>query len=238
MAEKIRPFLAINKQWMIKKILVTYFRAKNTFANIDREGQNGHDVEFDRILKLSDVLYGIKQDMHLLFQRGWPGRHGAGNEHEKVQPSHLEVELINNVGLLFHKAMVVREQAYILEHYSDVGTEGGANRASLKANIDKMRALFNQGLAIITRLLHDYRNNEVLLYYMITNEHYIHFVFGEELESLLRRMHGRQIDEAYLLAASFCLNSGWEEGGRKCLQEALRINPDNERAQNLLLDVK
>ncbi|HOT97906.1 MAG TPA: hypothetical protein PLG50_15415 [bacterium] len=238
MAEKIRPFLAINKQWMIKKILVTYFRAKNTFANIDREVQSGHDVEFDRILKLSNVLYVIKQDMHLLFQRSWPGKQGAGNDYEKVQPNSLEVELINNVGLLFHKAMVLREQAYILEHYSDASSDGSATRANMNSYIDKIRALFQQGLAIITKLLHDYRDNEVLLNYMITNEHYIRFVFGEDLDTLLRRMHGRQIDKAYLLAAKFCLNSGWEEGGRKCLQEALRINPGNQKAQNLLLDVK
>ncbi|HNW59818.1 MAG TPA: hypothetical protein PKI62_09100 [bacterium] len=230
MAEKIRPFLAINKQWMIKKILVTYFRAKNTFANIDREVQSGRDVDFERMLKLSDVLFGIKEDMHLLFQRSNPRKRGAGNEHEKIRPTDLEVDLINNVGLLFHKAMVAREQAYIIEHYSD----DGPNRASLNSYIEKMRTLFKQGLAIITALLQHYRDNEVLLYYMITNEHYIRFVFGEELETLLKRMHGQHIDRAFLLAATFCLNSGWEEGGKRCLQEALRLNPRNREAQKML----
>jgi len=100
--------------------------------------------------------------------------------------------------------------------------------------MDKMRALFNQGLEIISGLMRDYRDNEVLLYYMITNEHYIRFVFGEELDTLLARMHGTEIDRAYLLAGKFCLDSGWEEAGRKCLLEAMRVNPKNREAKNLL----
>jgi hypothetical protein len=234
MAEKIRPFLAINKQWMIKKILVTYFRAKNTFANIDRELQAGHDTTFDRILKLSDVLFVVKEDLHLLFQRITPGRRAIEHENEKIVPSGLEVDLINNVGLLFHKAMVAREQAYILEHYADESADSSLTRANLNSYIDKMRVLFNEGLQIINSLLLDYRDNEVLLYYMITNEHYIRFVFGEELDALLKRMYGQEIDRAYLLAGAFCLNSGWEEGSRKCLLEALRLNPRNREAKNLL----
>ena len=237
MAERIRPFLAINKQWMIKKILVTYFRAKNTFANLDREAHTGHDVAFERILKLSEVLFEVKEDTHLLFQRITPGQGVLQYENEKITPNDLEVELINNVGLLFHKAMVAREQAYILEHYADESGDSTLTRANLATYLDKMRLLFRTGMKIIKDLLQDYCDNEVLLYYMITNEHYIRFVFGEELESLLQRMHGKEIDRAYVVAGSFCLNSGWEEGGKKCLQEALRINPVNRQAQSLLKQI-
>ena len=232
MAEKIRPFLAINRQWMIKRILVSYFRAKNTFANIDREVDAGREITFDNILKLSDGLFKAKEEMHLLFQRARAD--GQRAEYEKLEPTGLEVDLINNVGLLFHKVMVVREQVYILEHYADESADRTLTRANLDVDMDKMRALFNQGLEIISGLMRDYRDNEVLLYYMITNEHYIRFVFGEELDTLLARMHGTEIDRAYLLAGKFCLDSGWEEAGRKCLLEAMRVNPKNREAKNLL----
>jgi len=232
MAEKIRPFLAINRQWMIKRILVSYFRAKNTFANIDREVDAGRGVTFDNILKLSDGLFKAKEEMHLLFQRARAD--GQPAEHEKLEPTGLEVDLINNVGLLFHKAMVVREQVYILEHYADESADRTLTRADLDVYMGKMRNLFNQGLEIISGLLRDYRDNEVLLYYMITNEHCIRFVFGAELDALLARMHGNEIDRAYLLAGKFCLDSGWEESGRKCLLEALRVNPKNREVKNLL----
>lgn len=232
MAEKIRPFLAINRQWMIKRILVSYFRAKNTFANIDREVDSGREITFDKILNLSDVLFKAKEEMHLLFQRARAGEERV--EYEKLEPTGLEVDLINNVGLLFHKVMVVREQVYILEHYADESADRTLTRANLDVYMDKMRTLFNQGMEIIAGLLYDYRDNEVLLYYMITNEHYIRFVFGMELDVLLERMHGSEIDRAYLLAGRFCLDSGWEESGRKCLLEALRVNPKNREVKNLL----
>ena len=161
MAEKIRPFLAINRQWMIKRILVSYFRAKNTFANIDREVDAGRGVTFDNILKLSDGLFKAKEEMHLLFQRARAD--GQPAEHEKLEPTGLEVDLINNVGLLFHKAMVVREQVYILEHYADESADRTLTRADLDVYMGKMRNLFNQGLEIISGLLRDYRDNEVLL---------------------------------------------------------------------------
>lgn len=234
MAQKISPFLMINKQWMIKKILVTYFRAKNTFANLDREVQNGHEVSFDRILKLSQVLFVVKEDMHLLFQRISPGQVVRGSLNGKLVPSPLEIDLMNNVGLLFHKAMLAREQAYIIEHYADENGDNSINLATLQSYLDKMRHLFLEGLHIIRRLLRDYRDNEVLLHYLITNEHYVRYVFGEELEELLQRMHGDEIDRAYLLAGAFCLESGWTEGGKKWLQEALRLNPKNRQARALL----
>ena len=234
MAEKTRPFLAINKQWMIKKILVTYFRAKNTFANIDRESQSSPEVIFDRLLKLSQVLFVVKEDTHLFFQRISPGSTALVQERGKITPNALEIELINNVGLLFHKAMVAREQAYILEHYADESGDNTLTLANLQTYLDKMRLLFQQGLGIITELLRDYRDNEVLLYYLISNEHYVRFVFGEELDVLLKHMHGEQIDKAYFVAGSFCLDSGWDEIGRKCLQDALRINPLNSSAKMLL----
>ncbi len=234
MAEDMNPFLAMNKQWMIKKILVTYFRSKNMFVNIDRERQAGTMVSFHKLLKLSEVLFIIKEDMHLLFKRAAATRAESRLDSERLLPDEKEIELINNVGLLFHKAMVARELAYVVEQYSDTATDTINNQSSLDSYLVKMRHLFEEGMALIRQLFKNYKDNVVLLHYLIKNEHYVRYVMGEELDLLFHEMHGGQTDRGYLQAAEFCLNSGWIESGKKCLQEALRVNPLNETARAML----
>ncbi|MCX6553436.1 MAG: THUMP domain-containing protein, partial [Candidatus Aminicenantes bacterium] len=53
----------------VKDAIADYFRAKNMFANMDRESQAGHFMPFEKLKKLSEVLFAVKEDMHLLFKR-------------------------------------------------------------------------------------------------------------------------------------------------------------------------
>ncbi len=231
MAETMSPFLAMNKQWMIKKILATYFRAKNMFANLDRERQSGAAVSFDKLMKLSEILFVVKEDTHLLFKRAAATRAERRLDSQRLVPIDKEIELINNVGLLFHKAMAARELAYVVEHYSDSASDMLNNKASLDSYVLKMRHLFEEGMELIKILFRAYKDNVVLLHYMIKNEHYVSYVFGEDLHALFRKMHDDQIDHAYMQAGLFCLDSGWLDSAKRCFQEALRVNPENDKAK-------
>ena len=42
------------------------------------------------------------------------------------------------------------------------------------------------------------------------------------------------LDNAYLKVGEYCLESGWKERAKKSLGEAVRINPDNYKARELL----
>lgn len=235
MKEKLSPFVFHNRQWLMKKIISDYFRAKNMFANMDRESQAGQFIPFDKLKKLSDVLFAVKEDMHLLFKRLIDPAMLQFEDKDKITPNRLEIEFINNVGLLYHKAMVARELKYLLEHYTIESSDYVASKASLDTYMMKMRVLFDEGIRLIKRLFRDYKDNIVLLYYIVKNDHYVQYVLGESVEELLKLLQGRnKVDHAYVRAGKYCIESGWQELGKKFLLEALRINAKNKVANKIL----
>jgi len=235
MTEKVKPFIHFNRRWMIKKILADYFRAKNMFNNMDREYQSGVSPDFENLKKLSDILFAAKEDLHLLFKKVEDPRGLRFEAGEKLTPSSREIDFINNVGLLYHKAMVARELKYLLEHYPVGRTDNVASRSSLETYMERIRSLFEEGIAVVKDLLRDYSDNTVLLYYIAKNEHYVQYALGEPVDKLLARMEiGNRVDQAYVRAGRYCTESGWIEPGRKMLQNALKHNPKNRVAQRLL----
>jgi hypothetical protein len=238
MVEKIKPFIQHNRRWMIKKILADYFRAKNMFTNMDRENQSGLSPDFENLKKLSDILYAAKEDLHLLFKKVGDPRGLRFEAGEKLTPSSREIDFINNVGLLYHKAMVARELKYLLEHYQVARTDHVASRTSLETYMERIRSLFEEGIAVVKDLLRDYGDNTVLLYYIANNDHYVQYALGEPIDKLLAIMeNSHRVDQAYLQVGRYCLESGWMEPARKMLSNALRVNPKNRTAQRLLDEI-
>ena len=235
MEEKATPFIMHNQRWMIKKILADYFRAKNMFTNMERESRSKKSPDFDNLKKLSDILFDAKEDLHLLFRRVVDPRRLRFETSDKIIPSGREIAFINNVGLLYHKAMVARELTYLLEHYQVNSNDHVASRTSLETYLMRIRTLFDEGGGIIKDLLGDYKENTVLLYYIAKNNRYVQYALGEPVEKLLVRMEeSEKVDNAYLRAGKYCLDSGWIERGRKMLLDALRANPKNRQARRLL----
>jgi hypothetical protein len=235
MSEKISPFVQTNKPWFIRKTLADYLRAKNMFFNMDRIAASGQLMTFEDLKKLSDILYTIKEDFHLIFRRLVNPQKNRFETAGKFTPNQDELDFINNVGLLFHKSMAARELKYVMEIYSVQNEDYTQSKDSLETYWKKMRILFSDGTEIIKRLLVDYTDNIIVLSYLLENDRYVHKALGENVKSILKRILGKQkIETAYIRVAEFLIESGWKERARRMLGEAVKINPDNSKAKKLL----
>ncbi len=235
MAKKPSPFVLSNRPWIIRKVISDFLRAKNMFDNMDREILNGRDISFDYLKKLSDILFTVKEDLYLIFKRITDPLSRKFEKAAKITPKDTEIEFINNIGLLFHKAMVARELKYVMEYYSTDSEDYKHTKDSLDTYWIRMRKLFNDGIEMIKHLLVEYSKNIIVLDFLLEKERYITEVLDESLDTLLRRIEAKeQFDDAYVRVAKYCLESGWSDRAKKFLGEALKINPENAEASKLL----
>ncbi len=236
MPEKPSPFVKANKPWIIRKCIADYIRAKNMFSNIEKNRRPKSVAPFEDWKKLSELLYSIKEDLHLIFKRLVKPKAAKFEDGEKYTPNSYEIEFVNNVGLLFHKAMAARELVYVMEHYNILSDDYQENQKFLHTYILKMYQLFHDGSELIRELLVDYVDNIVVLSYILENDQYVKKGLGQSVQDLLGEILGKEkIDSAYLKVADYFLDSGWPDRAKRMLGLTLKYNPDNKRAKELLL---
>jgi len=235
MTKNISPFVASNKSWVIRKVLADYFYAKNLFTKLAREYHSGKEVPFEKIKKFSELLYTAKEDLHLIFKRLIDPQKGKFEKSKKFTPNADEIDFMNNVGLLFHKATVARELKYILEYYKTDSDDYVQIKTLLDNYMEKIRLLFNDGIELVKRLLKDYKDNLVVILYLVENEKYVMSALDESLESLLARIEDNpKIDEKIVQVGKYCLQSGWPDRAYRIFNKAVSINDKNIEAKKYL----
>jgi hypothetical protein len=238
MSREISSFVRANKPWLIRKAISNYFRASNAFSNLDRERSNGHLVRFESLKNLSDILFDIKEDMYLIFRRLVNPKKRIFEDANKYTPSQFETEFINNVGLLFHKTMIVRELEYVMEHYTEEDEELKAAENDFNIHWLRMKVLFNNGIEIIKRMLEQYKDNLVVISYFLENDRYVEDVLKENIHDLLSRLYGEDnYTHAYIDVGEYCIKRGWNDKAKKILGDALSLDPENDCARQLIRTV-
>jgi hypothetical protein len=236
---KTNTFIAMNRKWMIRHLMADYLRAKNMFANMSRDFQSGRPITFEHWRKLSDLLFEIKENMHLLFRKLIDPKTMRFEESDKIIPSPRETAWLNNVGLLFHKSMVARELKYVMDHYTIDSTDYVNSNMSLGSYIERIQSFFASGTETIKELFRDYSDNETLLYYIMENDRYIQDTLGEKaVDVLMDIFTAERLPEAYVEVGRYCLESGWRDRARKLLAEAVRLDSNHLEARHLLAVAK
>ena len=238
MINKISPFVASNKDWIIRNSIAGYLRAKNMFSNYHREWQAGRIISFEDLKKLSEILESVKDELHLIFNRLIDPKTRKFEKAKKLTPCEGELCFINNVGLLFHKAMVIRELKYVMEHYEEESEEYVETLSSFEKYIEKIDELFHKGISLLKDLLLYHANNLQVLTFFVENDRYVEDAFNEPIEELLTHaLDNGEADSAYVRVGRYFIESGWQDRARKWFQEAIRINPNNSEAKDMLEQV-
>ena len=234
MADKVSSFVRSNKPWILKKVFAEYLRANNMFSNLDRENQREVDIPFVDLKKLSELVFSIKEDLHLIYKRMVDPQKRIFERAAKYTPNEDEIEFINNVGLIFHKVTVARELKYVMEHYAVDSDDYAETKSSYDTYWLKVRSLFSDGIDMLKKLLSQCSDNKVILCYLIQNDRYIYDTLGESVHDILmQRMSVDHIDSTYVEVGKYCIESGWNEVAKKIVGEALKINPVNTEAKEL-----
>ncbi len=235
MTTMVSPFVETNKPWIIRKVIADYFHAKNIFCKLLHDYCSGKDLPFEKMKEFSELLYTAKEDLHLVFKRLIEPQSGEFEKAAKYTPNTVEIEFMNNVGLLFHKATVAREIKYMLEYYKTDTDDYVQLKGLLDNYVEKMQRLFKEGIDLIKLLLKEYRDNLVVLLYLIENERYVSMATEASLATLLEEIEGgKEIDKKLIQVGKYCIQSGWPERAYTTFSKALEYNPENGEAKKYL----
>jgi len=188
------------------------------------------------------LLYRLKENCHVLFRnRDDESSHGG----EKL----LDLA----VGSVFHEAMKLRENLYQVDtykpRYSGIRLRNSPYQQVLMERFEKivLRAeqAIGEGVADITDfftdildqlldLIQGYKDNDLLVRFLITNRRLFVRVYGRKpFERLLNTMFEKGLVEAYTDAAMSYLRSAYYEMACHLFAKAIRLNPGDGKLRFL-----
>ncbi|MFQ5603929.1 MAG: tetratricopeptide repeat protein [bacterium] len=234
----VRPYLKRIKNWKIRNMVMMYLEAREKFNIYRRLLRKGVFISFEKMREISDILFEIKEDHHLLFKRLIDPKKNKYEKAFKFTPDEIETEFMNNIGLLFHKVMATRELKYVMEHYVEESNTFHRTKDNLQYHLDLIDELFNDGIKILKDLICRYKDNILLLTLLLEDPKRTRKHFGEEIMGMLNRfVEGKGLDELYNSVGKFYLDNGWHEKAIKMFHEVVKNNPNHAFARKQLTEL-
>jgi len=212
-------------------------------AGLYRQGK----LRFSHIEPLIDdrgqsLLYRLKENCHTLFRHG---DDGSPHDGEKL----LDLA----VGSVFHEAMKLRENLYQVDmyepRYSGIQLRNGPHHEiwlqrfekivvraeqGIREGITDITALFAETLDQLLDLIQGYRDNDLLVRFLITQRSLFVRAYGKKrFEQLLAAMFRGGLIEAYSVAAMGYLRSAYYDMASRLLAKALRQAPGDAKLKFL-----
>jgi tetratricopeptide (TPR) repeat protein len=212
-------------------------------ADLYRQGK----LRFSHIEPLIDdrgqsLLYRLKENCHALF------RHrddGSSHDGEKL----LDLA----VGSVFHEAMKLRENLYQVDmyepRYSGIELRNGPHHEiwlqrferivvraeqGIREGIADITALLAETLDQLVDLIQGYRDNDLLVRFLVTQQSLFVRAYGKKrFEQLLGDMFQGGLVEAYSVAATGYLRSAYYDMASRLLAKALRLAPGDAKLKFL-----
>lgn len=180
------------------------------------------------------LLYRLKENCHVLFRNRDDGTSQGG---EKL----LDLA----VGSVFHEAMKLRENLYQVDtykpRYSGIRLKNSPHKQVLMERFKKIVLRAEQGIregvADITAfftdildqlldLIQGYKDNDLLVRFLITHRSLFVRVYGKKrFDRLITTMFENGVIEAYTAAAMSFLGSAYYEMACHLFAKAIRLNP-------------
>lgn len=236
--KEICSYLVSIKHWKMRNMIEGYLRARQLFKNQQQGMKKNRLFSLQALREICDFLYHVKEDHHLIFRRdGEEKRYPNGNH--KLAPGQTETIFIDNVGLLFHKVLVARELRYLLEHYAKDNVLWEGHCATLSENLEKINALFDDGVGRVVDLIRAHADNVLLITFLLENSGWVCKSLGMKPKQLFHELlHAENEEYAYMQAADYYVESGWHDKAKEVLQKILKKNPHHEGARNLYAQIK
>lgn len=235
MKKDTSPYVERNRSWIIKNVLSAYLRAINLFEEIcaSFDGSDYQNIPFQHLKQLSDILYDAKEKLRLIYKRSSFINIKTG-QFGRYNPDSVEFKVINNIGVLFHKATIARELKYMVEYYQTESEDYNQIKTSLADYIDKMHFFFENGKAALLPFLKKFSADVVVLSFLLENEHYIKTSLGKSIDELLAYFDSKRGNETYYIkVADFFIESGWIPRAKKMIKAAYDMNPENQKTVKL-----
>lgn len=235
----VSEYLLGIKDWMIRKMAGKYILAcekfKKTYAGLKIK----IDFPFDDLDDLSDILFEIKEDHHLVFKRiVGPEKINIEDRH-KIDPAQPEINFITNVGRLFHKTLVARELKYLHKHYDPLNHGDSDAASELEQQIKQLKSLFDAGVEVLIELMQLHSSNVQMLALIVENDRNLRKSIGMNGTELLKRVTGQATPEAtFYLTGKYYMEGGWYDRAGQMFKRILKANPKHAAARLAMDEIK
>jgi hypothetical protein len=237
--QQVGPFLRQNKDWKIRQMVAGYLEARRIFLETHQRVNSSTFVSFEQLVQVGEILYQVKESHHLLFKRLVSPQSRKFEDVNKFTPNDIEISFMNNLGLLFHKAMVARELKYLIEHYEEKDDDSSLRWKELHSYLEEMSRLFTVGLEILSDFIRLHRDSVILMSYLIEDCAGASSEVRPGGEPLLTRfVEPDELAEVHERVARYYLESGWTDRAVKILQRLLEIDSANQFASASLQELE
>ena len=161
------------------------------------------------------------------------------------------------LGTLFHEAMKLKENAYMLDRYRNRfpvstglregmppdGLNGEEQKCELffeetehetKRSIKRIECLFARSFQLLVTILKKDRENPLMVRYLLEeiSDANGHWPEGEGPKALLAQLFPDGLDRAWCLAGESYLEGGWFKEAKRAFERALEIEPESAEAKS------
>jgi tetratricopeptide (TPR) repeat protein len=238
-------FIQRERDRKIVTIVYSFLHAFRTFRQIENDYKEG-SLRFNELAKFVDdrgqsFLFTLKTTCHDLF------RQSSSYTTQNEQIFDL------TIGSIFHLAMKLREDIYQLEFYGPKYTElnekGNAHQGqealilkfketlsraitSLQEGMEEVATLMEDSFRQFKDLLREYRENGLLLRFILEERQLLEGVFGENGPGeVFRFLYPRDESEPYRLAGESYFDSAFYSRAIHAFSQALEKCPGDESLQ-------
>ncbi|MFQ5648311.1 MAG: hypothetical protein ACE5IY_00050 [bacterium] len=234
----VKPYLKRIKKWKIRNMIMLYLEGRDRFKKYNRMVKRGTFLSFAKLRELCDILYEAKEEHHQLYKRLQDPRKSRFEKANKFVPDEIELEFMNNIGLLFHKLLVARELKYVIEHYVEESETFQKNSENLKNQLELIDVLFDEGIKILESLITRNTDNVLLLTLLLENPEMTKRHFGKNAVQLVEHFgSGTGLDDLYFSVGQYYVACGREEKAKKMFKSALKNNAKHKLARQQLSDL-
>lgn len=228
----VKPYLKRAKNWKIRNMVMLYLEAREKFRHYQRSSKRGDMLSFDKLREICDILFEIKEEHHLVYKKLVDPQKNKFEKGHKFMPDQVETEFMNNIGLLFHKVMVARELKYVMEHYMEKSDTFQKNEESLQTHLNKIGALFDEGIEILTALIKQNRDNILLLTLLLEDAAHTKKHFGKNAGEIIEQFgRGKGLGEVYYSVGKYYVDCGWTDKAKKMFKAAVHEDAAHKRAR-------
>lgn len=239
------------QQEQVARTVLQFLRSRATLDDLIARSASAGRIPFGDINTFVEGdLFDLKEDCHALFR-------GPERPDEVDLSAGGLFDLL--LGSLFHQMMKVKENTYQIERYAPRyaalrkavrGHEGPEHgeaflregqriiqraRRALRQDLAHAVELFHEATVVLRHVICEHYGNPLLVRTLLDNQEAVEAVYGARtLDDLLSDMFDGRQAEAYLIAAGDLLRGGWHDRAREYCQQALKLDPDNRHAAQLL----
>jgi hypothetical protein len=249
-----REWIKERKSILLKEIVHQMLLAKIFFEELYENYKKSGQISFQKLEIWIGTeinkgsLWNLKDISHLLF------RTDDSKFYEKIFDWTL--------GSIFHESMKLKENVYLLEVYQKEGKVFTENekipkdinsqelikeyrtimtrgKESTAEEIDNLQYLFSRGMEQLQKLIVHFKDDGLLIRFLIENEALYERVYGKgSFKKLCEEIYDRGLEDAYIRAVKNYREGGWYSEALAILKKALKLNPHNEEIRRESMEIQ